>query len=124
MDVSHLNSTPNPTNGPSTPSLRSRPSSTPFTTSAPASESAADRPAAPATPAAPVGDRLERTPELSRRLAELRADMEREAQARNAHVEAIRRQVEQEKTASHDTLMRAAAGILHGELYFLATPES
>ena len=72
----------------------------------------------PTAPGSSVGDRLERTPELSKRIEELRQEMQQSTDSRSDKIEQLRSEIHQSNQVTHQTLVRAALGILHGELYF------
>jgi hypothetical protein len=75
----------------------------------------------PAASASVVRDRVERSPEFERQLREWKESLVLETpERRTADLEAIRSEIAAAKDASHETLMRAAQGILEGELFFLA----
>jgi len=74
----------------------------------------------PASPATSISDRIERSPELKQRVAELRRELEERTRETRAHVAAVGRELLEAKQASHDALREAAAGILLGELRFLS----
>ena len=74
----------------------------------------------PPVAAKPVGDRIERSPEFEQQLAGYQDALGQPTAMRKEEVEALREEIAETMDASHETLIRAALGILHGELYFLA----
>jgi hypothetical protein len=72
----------------------------------------------PAAPTSAVSDRVERSEELSRRIAELKIELERRSAASARRTAEVRRDIQESKEASHETLVRAALGILRGELFY------
>jgi hypothetical protein len=74
----------------------------------------------PAVAGKPVGDRIERSPEFERQLADYKEQLGQQPAMRKEEVKALRQEIAETMDASHETLIRAALGILHGELYFLA----
>lgn len=75
----------------------------------------------PPAAAASVRDRVERTPEFEQRLKELKEQLGKEPATKKAELEAMRQEIDDSLQASHETLLRAAMGILHGELFFLGS---
>ncbi len=75
--------------------------------------------ARPTTAANSVRDRIERSDETEQRLAQLKHELGRQPEVRKDEIEALRAQMKESLNASHETLVRAALAILHGELYFL-----
>ncbi|MBL8840722.1 MAG: hypothetical protein JNL90_04240 [Planctomycetes bacterium] len=75
--------------------------------------------ARPATATNSVHDRIERSGELEQRLAELKGELGRRPELRKDEIEAMQSELKESRHASHETLVRAALGILHGELFFL-----
>ncbi len=75
--------------------------------------------ARPPTAAGSVRDRIERSGELEQRLAELKGELGRQPELRKDEIAELRAKVSESREASHETLVRAALGILHGELFFL-----
>jgi hypothetical protein len=65
-----------------------------------------------------AGDRIERTAELETKLIELRQALDRAPESHPVDLEALREEIAKSRLASRETLLRAAAGILHGELFF------
>ena len=59
-----------------------------------------------------VADQIERSPELRRRLEELRAALDLTDATRKEHVAEIGRELRESNAPSHRTLVRAALGIL------------
>ena len=122
MDVSNLV----PTQGSSRPAesatttARSKPEAASLPPKAMAAAAAAGaetpRPAAPTTS---VSDRIERSPELERRVAELRAELHRQDSAVRERAGEISQAIRDANEASQETLVRAALGIIHGELFFV-----
>jgi len=122
MDVSNLIPSPAAPNTAPGASPRARPEaaplSNPVAAPAPAGATTA-RPTAPANPSAAVSDRIERSPELTKRVAELELELGRQTEAAREHVAEVSQRIREAMDASHETLLRAALGIIHGELYFL-----
>lgn len=85
---------------------------------APASSHASVTPR-PAAPTAHVGDRIERSPESQERIDELKRELGQPPELDAQQIEQLRQEIRESRAASHETLLRAALGILHGELYFL-----
>ncbi len=77
--------------------------------------------ARPTAPTASTSDRIERSPELERRVAELRLELHRASEEAKSRVAEVSREILEAKQASHETLVNAALGILRGELYFVAS---
>ena len=120
MDVSNLVPAQGPANAGNAVS-RTKAETAPL----PASGAAPVAPAVPSTPRpanAPthVADRVERSPELQRRVADLRRELERGSQAARERAGEVAGKIREAMDASHETLLRAAVGILRGELYFFA----
>src|SRR6185436_1309257 len=119
MDVSNLIPAPGPTAAKPGAPNRTAPDSAPVPLKAiAAAATGGANTARPATAPPSVSDRLERSPELQRNLAELEAELGRRSEASAHSAEKLMADVREAKDASHETLVRAALGILHGELYF------
>ncbi|MBM4013816.1 MAG: hypothetical protein FJ293_02490 [Planctomycetes bacterium] len=69
-------------------------------------------------PAPLTNDRLERTPELEQKLASLRQALDRAPDPNPVDLDALREEITRSRLNTRDTLLRAADGILLGELYF------
>jgi hypothetical protein len=74
----------------------------------------------PAVAGKALGDRIERSPEFEQQLAGYKDQLGQQTAMRKEEVAALRQEIAETMDASHETLIRAALGILHGELYFLA----
>ncbi|MSR46788.1 MAG: hypothetical protein EXS13_06975 [Planctomycetes bacterium] len=66
-------------------------------------------------------DRIERSPELEAKLTELKRQLDRQPDYHPVDLEAIRADLAETRHASRETLLRAAAGILEGEIFFTQT---
>jgi hypothetical protein len=121
MDVSNLTPTPNGSAATGTAATRARTDRAPF-------EAAAVHAPAPAAPvtsrpvlgSSHVADRIERSTELQRTLAELKSELGRTSEAPRDQIDALRRQVAGGTLASHGSFEAAALGLLHGVSFFAA----
>lgn len=68
-----------------------------------------------------AGDRVERSPELERRVSELRRELDAQPELSAERIEELRQEMREARETSHQTLVRAALGILRGELFFVAS---
>lgn len=116
MGVHHLNpsNVPQPQRDTSRSRQRASPLATPAAT--PLAGGTSRTRLTPTTAAR--GDRLERTPELEQKLAGLKQELDRAPEAHPVDLDAIREELASSRQASRETLLRAATGILQGELFF------
>jgi transposase len=120
MDVSNLIPAQNSPAPAKPATARTRPDASPVPAKAIAAAAAAGASTPrPAAPTGPISDRIERSADLDRRVAELNVELRRTSQESSDHVAEVTRALREAKDASHETLVRAAAGILHGELFFM-----
>jgi hypothetical protein len=116
MDVSNLIPTPTTTSASGAAAARARSDRVPFDAAA----VHAPTPEAPATArpvlgSAHVTDRVERSPELQRALAELKLEMTRTSDGAPDQVVALRQQVASGSLAANGSFEAAALRLLHGE---------
>jgi hypothetical protein len=114
MDVSHLNPTPTTSGATGAAATRARTERAPFEAAAlAATETAAS--ARPVAGAVHVKDRVERSPELARTLAELSLALARTEGAAQEQIDALRQQVASGTLACGGALETAALALLHRE---------
>jgi len=112
MDVSHLNPTPTTSGASGAAATRARTERAPFEAAALAAQETAAS-ARPVAGAVHVKDRVERSPELARTLAELSLALARTPDASHEQVEALRQQVASGSLAGGGALETAALALLH-----------